>query len=113
MSSRLVWRGPQVMSLMERAFDEGLEAAGIFVAAQVAINIVNADLVDVGTLRDSWTAVKLQRGLVRIGSPVEYGTYHEFGTRYMAARPFLRPALFEHKAEIRKAFADAVRRRLR
>ena len=28
-----------------------------------------------------------------VGTPVEYGTYQEFGTRKMGAQPFLRPAV--------------------
>lgn len=33
---------------------------------------------------------------VLVGSNVEYSTYQEFGTRYMAPQPFLRPAISIH-----------------
>lgn len=33
---------------------------------------------------------------VLVGSNVEYSTYQEFGTRYMAPQPFLRPAIAIH-----------------
>jgi HK97 gp10 family phage protein len=52
--------------------------------------------VDTGRLRASitWRLGKDARGLVGIvGTNVEYAPFLEFGTRYMAAQPFLRPAL--------------------
>lgn len=33
---------------------------------------------------------------VLVGSNVEYSTYQEFGTRYMAPQPFLRPSIAIH-----------------
>lgn len=53
--------------------------------------------VDTGRLRGSisHSAPKVDgKGLyILIGSDVEYAIYQEFGTRYMGAQPFLRPAL--------------------
>ena len=50
-----------------------------------------------------------ERGLsVRVGTNVKYGTYLEFGTRTVQARPWLGPALFRHKAAINKLVARAV-----
>jgi HK97 gp10 family phage protein len=52
--------------------------------------------VDTGRLRSSITASKgADSGgvYVEIGTNVEYAIYQEFGTRYMAAQPFLRPAV--------------------
>jgi HK97 gp10 family phage protein len=54
--------------------------------------------VDTGRLRASIMATKGEdaRGaFVDIGTNVEYAIYVEFGTRYMAAQPYLRPALAE------------------
>lgn len=48
--------------------------------------------VDTGRLRSSITATKGDR-VVTIGTNVEYAAFVEFGTRYMAAQPFLRPAI--------------------
>ncbi len=42
---------------------------------------------------------------VRVGSNVEYAKYLELGTRRMAARPWLRPALAQSKAKIAALFA--------
>lgn len=53
--------------------------------------------VDTGRLRSSiHTTAPFRRGprlVVAIGSNVEYAGYVEEGTRYMRARPYLRPAL--------------------
>jgi HK97 gp10 family phage protein len=38
---------------------------------------------------------------VRIGTNVEYAVYHEFGTKLITARPFLRPTIEEEKPEFR------------
>lgn len=39
---------------------------------------------------------------VTIGTPVEYAPYVEFGTTKRGAKPYLRPALYENKQEIKK-----------
>lgn len=52
--------------------------------------------VDTGRLRDSIThamATDAEGLYVDIGSNVEYAIYQELGTRFMAAHPYLRPAL--------------------
>ncbi len=38
--------------------------------------------------------------------PAFYGYFHELGTSKMAARPFLRPAVFDNAAEIVKLIAE-------
>lgn len=41
---------------------------------------------------------------VEVGSTTEYSPYLEFGTRFMEAQPFVRPALDEQKKEFVKDF---------
>lgn len=54
-----------------------------------------------GTLRSSISVERLSDGFsVAVGPSVFYGKYLEFGTRRMAARPFMRPTL----AKVRKQF---------
>lgn len=53
-----------------------------------------------GTLRGSITHA-VQGDSAYVGTNVEYAPYVEMGTRYMAARPFLRPAATEHGDEYR------------
>lgn len=49
--------------------------------------------VDTGRLRSSITATKVSPTTVTIGTNVTYAAHVEFGTRYQAAQPYLRPAL--------------------
>lgn len=46
---------------------------------------------------------KPPKGWVYVGPSVEYGAYVEFGTKYMMAQPFLRPALNGVSDDLRKA----------
>ena len=52
----------------------------------------DAPAVDTGRLRQSISAVRIDTGHWRVGTNVEYALYLEFGTRKIAARPFMRPA---------------------
>ncbi|MEM2281817.1 MAG: HK97 gp10 family phage protein [Candidatus Bathyarchaeia archaeon] len=48
-----------------------------------------------GRLRSSIYS-KASGWTVEVGASAEYAAYVEFGTRYMQAKPFLRPAIEEH-----------------
>lgn len=52
----------------------------------------DAPAVNTGRLRQSITALRISPLHWRVGTNVDYALYLEFGTRRMAARPFLRPA---------------------
>lgn len=43
-----------------------------------------------------------------VGTNLKYGAHLEFGTKDMAARPWLFPAFEAHKEEIRKGFSEAI-----
>jgi len=60
---------------------------------------------DTGALSASIIAVKTGAMRARVNVGQEYGIYQEFGTRYMAGRPFLRPAVKDHE----DAFLAAIR----
>lgn len=45
-----------------------------------------------------------------LGTNVHYGRYHEYGTKKMQARPFLKPALEMHIEEMKENFKNAVLR---
>lgn len=52
---------------------------------------------DTGWLSDNIYGVKAGTLLYQVVSPVGYSVYVELGTRYMAAQPFLAPALEEER----------------
>lgn len=68
-------------------------------AVHVASAAGDAPAVDTGRLRQSITALKVDDGHWRVGTNVVYAPYLEFGTRRMAARPFMRVA-------VRKVFGE-------
>ena len=43
-----------------------------------------------------------------VGSPVEYAPYVEYGTRYMQAKPYLRPALEQNIDNVRDFFVREI-----
>ena len=53
---------------------------------------------------------RLEPGRVqaRVGSPLEYALYLEWGTRYMDPRPSLRPALDRARPKIAAIFAEGL-----
>ena len=87
--------------LIQRAIDNELArrlpAAGAYV--ETAAKLLCA--VDTGNLRGSINHKMVEKLTVRIGTPVEYGPFVEFGTRKMKALPFLLPALVNNKKDIR------------
>ena len=66
--------------------------------------------VDTGKLRASITPVIESWAAGYIGTNTEYAPYVEFGTRKMAAQPFLEPAFLEGKKQASKVFGQAIAR---
>ena len=66
-----------------------------------------------GTLQKSVAhAIRVEPDAVvaRVGTAVRYGYYLEFGTRKMAARPWLRPGFKEYAPTFGKVLATALKR---
>jgi len=60
-----------------------------------------------GALRDS-IAVELTGALTAtVGTPITYAIYQEFGTRFMAAHPYLVPATDQVRGILDSLFASA------
>ena len=65
---------------------------------------------DTGNLRNSIThTVDEDEPAAYIGTNVEYAPYQELGTIYMAAQPFLKPAVADHASEYRKIIEDEMK----
>lgn len=67
--------------------------------------ITQKGAVDTGRLRQSITHQE-GRDYVEIGTDVEYGKYVELGTYKMKKRPFIVPAITEHKSEYEQLLKD-------
>ncbi len=133
------WYGDKVKKKMDDAISMALEATGLLVHGQ-AVNLCPVGQYPKGSgkvggnLRNSLSysingKVKGMNGSpgqraapgsgvrpnrdkysVIIGTSVEYAPYVELGTSRMKAQPYLTPALELNKNNIRKIFADAIRR---
>lgn len=104
------WNTPDLTLIRQRLVDK-LTLAGEVVASAAIQNCP----VDTGNLRGSITSEVDETAMVaRIGTPVEYAPYIEFGTgeyaengmgrkdwKGMKSQPFLRPALIENREKIR------------
>ncbi|WP_019008981.1 HK97-gp10 family putative phage morphogenesis protein [Deinococcus aquatilis] len=62
-------------------------------AQQLRNEMVLLAPVDTGRLRQSINVQKIGKGHYRVGTNVNYAPFVEFGTRYMRAQPFMRPAI--------------------
>lgn len=56
--------------------------------------------VDTGYLQNSIRSSRTGAGSWRVEAGAEYAAHVEYGTRYMAAQPYLRPALDEIRAQL-------------
>jgi HK97 gp10 family phage protein len=115
---------------LERAGDDAFKAVveGLQLGAQVIVgaakqNIRDKHIIDTGNLLNSvqsWPPEYTLGGQgggktqasVDIGTPVEYGVYHEFGTSRMGARPWLRPAFDENVDKARAVVTLSLLKRL-
>jgi len=66
--------------------------------------------VDTGLLRSSITPVVESWAAAYVGTNTGYAPYVEFGTKKMAAQPFLEPAFLEGQKQAGKVFGQAVSR---
>lgn len=95
------------ITIDDRAFQKGLQDAAGRMKLRGRAELVKLGLrvqnearilcpVDTGRLRSSIQMVEGQDGrgvYVTVGTNVEYAAFVEFGTRFMAAQPYMRPAL--------------------
>lgn len=64
-----------------------------------------------GTLRNSIThQVRASERAVHIGTNVDYAPYVELGTRKMAKRPYIVPAIEDHTAEYKRIAEQELKR---
>jgi len=68
--------------------------------------------VDTGFLRSSMESVEVDNG-AEMRVHAEYAIYQEYGTRYMAAHPYVRPAIDEHTPEIVKAIGNEIEKQIK
>ncbi|MDZ4346862.1 MAG: HK97-gp10 family putative phage morphogenesis protein [Candidatus Binatia bacterium] len=102
------WHDKELIAKVSGKVINGMDDACRFAVAQAKANAPRRG----GTLQGEITyEVKASKNEIvgYVGLPKKgkafYGRFFEFGTRKMAARPFLRPAVFGNMAEIMRRIA--------
>lgn len=90
-----------IIARVGEAVEDG--AAGIVETAQSIV------AVDTGRLRASITFERVGNMIYEVFTIVEYGPFVEYGTRFMAAQPFMRPAYERNYPKILAAVELAIR----
>lgn len=97
---QLVGAASVIKALENMVSDNELEMLVQKAALKVEAEAKKLCPVDTGRLRASITTQRLGPLTYGVGTGVEYAPYVEFGTRKMAAQPFLRPAAHKVKETI-------------
>lgn len=95
---------------LDAAVKAGLTAVGITITYQA--QEPGFTPVDTGRLRDSIN-YHVKGNQVKIGTPVEYAPYVEYGTRYQPAQSYLRKAFDMTKLQIVNIFMAQFKRVLK
>jgi len=131
MANELRWHPQKALAVIAAGVPKGLTAAALVLEGAAKSSLTSQGLVDTGNLRGSVT-YRLTDGsgsspqapatepistpgsedTARVGTAVEYGTYHEYGTCKMIARPWLRPSVDSNAGKMREAFAFQIRKAL-
>lgn len=93
---------PRIIASMVPTADMIVAKAAHDIEAQAKVRAP----VDTGTLRNSIQATRVGTAYWRVVVGVDYGVHVEWGTRFMAAQPFLRPAI----NIVQPTFLEAMRR---
>lgn len=117
----LTWYGDAVAARLNERLHAGVEAAALAVLQYARQSVSRPNPTGrapsrpgeppkmvTGELRDSLgaaVAVEGERVVAVVGAGARHALFLELGTRRMAARPFLRPALFNQRGEILRLVA--------
>lgn len=80
---------------------------------EVKKNITAHHLIDTGKMRAAVAALVIGANKVIVAVRTFYAIFHEFGTRRLKARPFLRPPMDTHKKEIQGAIVAFLAKELK
>ena len=105
MATKLKWFGDKAIQGMEQAVSMALEASALLVEGQAKALAP----VDTGNLRNSITH-EVEGQEAKVGTNVEYAPFVELGTSKQAAQPYLNPALEQNKGNIKRIFAEAIKK---
>ena len=98
----------EVLSAMEKAIKNGLEAIGLTAERYAKKNLYPGHGLDTGRLRNSISHAT-DKEAAYIGTNVEYALYVELGARGRKGLHYLQQAATEHTAEYKKLLEDSMK----
>ena len=98
----------EVLSALEKAKKNGLEAIGLTAEGYAKKNLYPGHGLDTGRLRNSITHATDEEAAY-IGTNVEYAPYVELGARNRKGLHYLQQAATEHKSEYKKLMENALK----
>lgn len=100
---------PNLAKALPAKVAAALKVGALGVETNIKANIVDKHIIDTGAYLGSWITQEESPMSVTVSSDKDYGIFQEFGTRFMAARPHIAPAVARQAplivAAIRKAVA--------
>ncbi len=125
MASGVIWHGRIVQKKIDAGIQRNLTRAALFVVRQVKLSLSVAGPTKThpgapaskpgepphkrtGVLGRSITH-EVGKGYARVGTNLKYGKPLEVGTSKMAARPYLRPAVYKNRRAIKKILGMKIR----
>lgn len=105
----------QVLEALKRGKTAGLIKAGIAAKHNIQDVIIEKDIYDTGELHRTidWGSGgiigKIPEDSVDVGSPKDYAPHQELGTRFIAARPFIRPGIFNNIDEYKDIIGQEIK----
>lgn len=135
MNIKIKSNAPSVRAALGAQCERALEMCGLIAEGHGKENCTDKGIVDTGNLRNSITyEVQMDSMAMAVGTDVEYAIYNELGTgiyadggrqtpwafedingkwhwtRGMKARPFIKPAISQHKDEYKKIIEDNLKK---
>ena len=98
----------EVLSALEKAKKNGLEAIGLTAEGYAKKNLYPGHGLDTSRLRNSISHAT-DKEAAYIGTNVEYAPYVELGARGRKGLHYLQQAATEHKAEYKQIMEDALK----
>lgn len=86
-------RLPDTIAQLDNGIGPLLQRIARDVEAEAKVNVKRHQLIDTGALVNSIGIRQSGAASYDVIAGVHYAVYHEMGTRYMPARPFMGPAL--------------------
>jgi HK97 gp10 family phage protein len=95
--------------MVKREVPNAVTKAAFVVERRAKLNVISKHIIDTGALLNN---IRTVDGRVYdekgVDSGQEYSIYNEYGTSKMPARPYMRPAMIDSKADIEKLLGEAV-----